>query len=402
MGHPTDELIFRIDFSENYVTKFSSEVQSTHFGASKKQICLNTGVRYAFSNGKVESLCFASVSDSLDHQAHAVWAHMRPVLEKSAEEFPNTSSIHIFSDSPSSQYRNRYNMYLFKTLMPQYFDNLKTISWNFTESGHGKGPMDGVGGTLKRGADAKVLHGTDITCAKDFVTSLQEHKIMLVEIPPTDVSRLKNVVADLKVPPIQGIMKVHQVTWCMRGPLQSRLLSCFTCAANKICTHYHHKVINLDCDIESTARPHRLTKNSKLSVEEVYTDSSDCEDDVPEDHLVNQQTTSKSQSALTIEDIMKKYSGEVKESELVSGAHIVVKYKMGKKISGEKYFIGVCQSTSRNNEVDVMFLKDCAKDSTMFFTNESDFASVTIEQIISIIPPPTLSLKGNRVFYRFF
>lgn len=48
------------------------------------------------------------------------------------------------------------------------FPNLTTISWNYTEAGHDKGPMDGVGGALKREADKMVAHGADIQNASDF------------------------------------------------------------------------------------------------------------------------------------------------------------------------------------------------------------------------------------------
>lgn len=142
-------MIFRIDFSENYVAKFATEVQSIHFGASKKQIALNTGVCYALKDEKVQTVSFASASDNLDHQAHAVWAHLRPILERSAEEFPDTHTVHMFSDGPTSQYRNRIKMYLYKTMMPQYFSKLVSVTRNFSEAGHEKGPMDGVGGDFE-------------------------------------------------------------------------------------------------------------------------------------------------------------------------------------------------------------------------------------------------------------
>ena len=41
-----NEAVILIDFSENYECKLSAEVQSAHFGASKKQISLHTGVVY--------------------------------------------------------------------------------------------------------------------------------------------------------------------------------------------------------------------------------------------------------------------------------------------------------------------------------------------------------------------
>lgn len=46
------EIVVHCDFSENYVCKFTEEVQAMHFGASKQQISLHTGVIYAkFEDG---------------------------------------------------------------------------------------------------------------------------------------------------------------------------------------------------------------------------------------------------------------------------------------------------------------------------------------------------------------
>ena len=39
-----NEALVHIDFSENYIAKQSSAIQSAHFGASQNQITLHTGV----------------------------------------------------------------------------------------------------------------------------------------------------------------------------------------------------------------------------------------------------------------------------------------------------------------------------------------------------------------------
>lgn len=220
------ELLFRIDFSENYVCKYSEEVQSVHFRASKKQISFDTGVRYASVQGNIQKLCFASASDNLDHQSHAIGAHMRPILEESNQAFPLTEAVHIFSDSPSSQYRNKNNISFFATVTPLYWPILKRVAWNYTEAGHGKCPMDGVGGALKRGADLKFSLGKDITSAMDFVDALEHTNIRLSHIPSSSFSRLKTVADVLTIQPIQGIMKSHQITWSPREKYMRRL-SCF-------------------------------------------------------------------------------------------------------------------------------------------------------------------------------
>ena len=46
-------------------------------------------------------------------------------------------------------------------------------TWNFHESGHGKGVPDDVGATIKRVADGAVLRGSDITDAKSMYDVVQ-------------------------------------------------------------------------------------------------------------------------------------------------------------------------------------------------------------------------------------
>nr|CAH7731989.1 unnamed protein product [Callosobruchus chinensis] len=41
--------------------------------------------------------------------------------------------------------------------------DVKTMTWHFSEAGHGKGAPDGVGGCLKRNADAIVGRGKDLS-----------------------------------------------------------------------------------------------------------------------------------------------------------------------------------------------------------------------------------------------
>ena len=45
-----NEVMIVIDFSEKYYCKYSAEIQSVHFGASKKQISLHTGVFFYFDS----------------------------------------------------------------------------------------------------------------------------------------------------------------------------------------------------------------------------------------------------------------------------------------------------------------------------------------------------------------
>ena len=132
--------MIHIDFSENYTCKFSSETQSVHFGASRQQASMHTGVIYTNhtdENGKQQVTSFCSISDDTRHGPSAIWAHITPVLKFVTEKFPEIVRIHFLSDGLTTQYRNRWNLYFFSQLST--FGPFTTGTWNYTESGHGKG-----------------------------------------------------------------------------------------------------------------------------------------------------------------------------------------------------------------------------------------------------------------------
>lgn len=61
------DCIIHIDFSENYSGKYNSEVQSVHFGGSRKQFTFHTSVIYFNTNNdsetkKTQSFCTLSSS----------------------------------------------------------------------------------------------------------------------------------------------------------------------------------------------------------------------------------------------------------------------------------------------------------------------------------------------------
>jgi hypothetical protein len=71
-------------------------------------------------------------------------------LDKICEEDKeiDTGTLHFYSEGPSTQYKQKANFFL----LSQEVERRDTSggTWNFYESGHGKGIPDGVGGSLKR------------------------------------------------------------------------------------------------------------------------------------------------------------------------------------------------------------------------------------------------------------
>ncbi|GBN85411.1 hypothetical protein AVEN_72654-1 [Araneus ventricosus] len=114
------------------------------------------------------------------------------------------------------------------------------MTWNFTESGHGKGPADGIRGTVKQTADEIVACGSDINNAKTLFQCLSAAnlKVQFLKLSEADI----NITHDLKpkgkmILSIPNLMKLHQLTWNKFENVQLQLhyLSCFTCEK---CLHY--------------------------------------------------------------------------------------------------------------------------------------------------------------------
>jgi len=64
---------------------------------------------------------------------------------------------------------------------PKQF-GFKNITWNFFESGHGKGIPDAIGGALKRTADLQIKYGKDIMTAQQFVNNMRKSETKCILI----------------------------------------------------------------------------------------------------------------------------------------------------------------------------------------------------------------------------
>lgn len=140
-----------IDFSENFQCKYSTEVQGVHFGASRQQVTIHSGMLYI----KDKSQGFATLSENLRHDSCAVTAHLKKILTEviSRGLLNNMDTIHFVSDGPTAQYKNKNMIYLATQYLTRCFPQFKNITYNYSESGHGKSPADGVAACVKHMGD---------------------------------------------------------------------------------------------------------------------------------------------------------------------------------------------------------------------------------------------------------
>lgn len=257
-----------------------------HFGASKVQVSLHTGLLYSKGN---EPISFCTISPCNYHGPEAIWAHLDPILKLIKNEFPNVIGIHFFSDGPTSQYRQKKNFYLFehytKTL------GFSHSTWNFFEAGHGKGAADGIGGAIKRNLDMKVAYGENVPDAETAykLLSQSDTKIKVFYVPETAINDLKEKSVELT--PIPGTMNLHQIrNTAMLNTIAYRNLSCFCDSScpkgycSCFCVKNHNLGISKRKPKQNAYKRKDPTsesaiENKKLKVHESFEEESYCESD---------------------------------------------------------------------------------------------------------------------------
>ncbi|KAK1875721.1 Isopentenyl phosphate kinase [Dissostichus eleginoides] len=194
-----------------------------HFGGSRQQATIHTSVLYTVHGIK----SYATLSDSLRHDERAVWAHLEPILRELRETFPQITSLHILSDGPVTQYRNKNNFYLLSTV--PFLSGFTNVTWNYSEKSHGKGAPDGIGGAIKREADLYVHRGGELQTPQDLYEML--NKRLGSSITYYWVSRESIESCDELIPgslqAVKGTFKIHQVVSSQPAKITHREVSCF-------------------------------------------------------------------------------------------------------------------------------------------------------------------------------
>lgn len=385
------EVALHIDFSENYNCKLAEEVQGHHFGASRNQITLHTGVLYCGIK-RNEPISFCTVSSCNEHNPAAIWAHLDPIMNMIKQSNDQVDTLHIFSDGPFTQYRQKQNFYLFNKKVLEY--GFKLATWSFFEAGHGKGAADGIGGVIKRTADRIVAMGQDIIDASEFIEKVQKQtSVKLMLISDEEISKIrKSIPANINV--LKGTKDVHQLITKNVGSLTYRCLSCFcTSSVNNIkglCDCFGKKIYTpLKTQAESVnnqiiAGCSGIKQKNRYN--DIYT-SSDSDDDQPLASLARDNDLKKPAAPKCIS----------------TGSFLLIQIASSKKKATQYRYVGVAQSEvdEDDGELKVMFLKAIDNGANKFRIDEEDISYVAVEQVLAVLRTPVLKSHGDRFYYQF-
>ena len=162
----SEEAVLQEDFSEKFNIKFQNEVTSAHWasnGVTLFTAVLNTR----------ESVSSFVISDDLQHAKAAVACFNRVIMDVANKEGV-IKRLHCFSDGAASQFKNRFSLSLLLYPEKEHKD-LTQIDWSFFGTSHGKGPVDGVGRTVKRAVWRRILREQVIVgTAEEFAAVASE------------------------------------------------------------------------------------------------------------------------------------------------------------------------------------------------------------------------------------
>ena len=168
-SHQNDSttVLVQMDFAENATCMIQDEIQSAHW--KQRHVSLYT-VMWYYRGAKYSMLI---LSDSLDHEKRCVSSFTYTVLQEVTLHCPDVKQIKIWTDGPSSQFKNRFIFALVSLFNETIFPDLY-ITWNYFATSHGKGPNDALGGTAKRIVQRKIMtRQTQVNSALSYAEALR-------------------------------------------------------------------------------------------------------------------------------------------------------------------------------------------------------------------------------------
>ncbi|VDH94171.1 Hypothetical predicted protein [Mytilus galloprovincialis] len=371
---PENEVLIWMDFAENFGCVSVEEVQSAYWNAA--MVSLHTMVVYypASKDNRIQS--YVAASDVLSHNAVAVYTILNQMIGILVEENPNLKRIHYLSDSPTSQYRNK-TIFQFIAMHEEEFG--MPARWNYLESGHGKGPCDGLGASVKRAADNAVKQGkTSIQSADDFMEWARRaresgSKVKYIFYNQEDYDISEKFLSERITPiAVKGTFKIHYVIGNGINEVYSRVTSCY---CNKC-------IVDISTSACEGYTLNRLVKDTATSgvVEVIEPLESSEEGETVEGRNVEEE-----------EEELNKHTIEL--DKLSKDTWVAAMYE-------RKWYIGQVVDIDENDkEVQVKFMTETGRYGESFkWPKEDDIIWIKLDNILCIILSPNPSGKRIKTY----
>lgn len=159
---PIDQCVVVVDFSENISLVPQDEIESAHWTTIQVTLYPIHITRHAkestVEEPKLMKESLVILSDHLSHNAKAVYVFIEQLIMH-LEKNPGPTKIkviHRFFDNCATQFKSKDAFGHLSQIENKY--NVK-VFYHYMESGHGKGPSDGLGAAVKKRLERLILGG---------------------------------------------------------------------------------------------------------------------------------------------------------------------------------------------------------------------------------------------------
>lgn len=378
---PAHEMVVQLDFAENFSCRSHEEVQSAYFNMTS--VTLHpTVVYWKNENGDLTHKSFVTVSDEMSHKSSTVLAFLDDLIPELKKIDDQLTVIHYWSDSPSSQYRNKF---MFDAVANHEVLYGCRARWNYFESGHGKGPCDGLGGTCKRMADEAIRSGKAVIVdAKGFyewgkTSSLTNVTFRFVSSEKC-MAKAK-VLTEKTIKPVKGTMKLHAVIGQGDSRILTRDTSCYCVAC------LNPESSNM-CDMWTPASMHVQSKSKEENRLNVTPKT---KEDITQD---KNETISKCPD--TINATVRGAADE--STHEVDNIQSSDEFQVGDYVSAvydSAWYIGLI-TDSDESEIEVNFMQK--KKQLFQWPNQEDLIWIKKVDVLCKIESPVATGKSKRMF----
>lgn len=217
------EAVMQIDFSENGTVINQDAIQSSYW--CQQQVGIYTVVVWL----KNITLSYAVLTNYLSHDKYAVNYFNKLIInDLIVTRKLRINRLEVFSDGAAQHFKQRFTLHSFSTLT-QVFPEVD-FYWNYFASSHGKGAVDGIGGTLKRAVYDEIKSRRSVaTNWKDYAC-IAKRIMKTINVFVVDDN---NITADKEtqnaiyavVKHIYGIQKMHRFHVLKTGVIEGNITS---------------------------------------------------------------------------------------------------------------------------------------------------------------------------------
>ncbi|KAK3919753.1 ARL14 effector protein [Frankliniella fusca] len=149
---------------------FYCPVQSYYW--ANDQVTIHPFVCYFKENGELKSLSYATISEHMKHVINEVYEFQRHLMDFLKVKLSEITKVVYFSDGAAQQYKNKKNV-----INVSYHEEDFGVKaeWHYFATSHGKGPCDGLAGTMKRQAYLSSIRGHLIRTPLEFFNWADKH-----------------------------------------------------------------------------------------------------------------------------------------------------------------------------------------------------------------------------------